>query len=99
MLAGITISALVGCGGGGVSGVARVQMGGSIQVIPLPLIGVVTTVAGTESAIGSSDGTGAAARFLFPSGITKGGRDLYVAEPHISRSGVSTEITAQEGIY
>ena len=43
--------------------------------------GVVTTLAGTAGQIGSADGTSAAARFKFPSGIaTDSGGSVYVAD-------------------
>ena len=42
--------------------------------------GVVTTIAGTVGAFGSTDGTGAAARFLWPNGITTDGANLYVTD-------------------
>jgi len=42
--------------------------------------GVVTTLAGTAEMYGSTDGTGAAARFLNPHGITTDGTNLYVAD-------------------
>ena len=42
--------------------------------------GVVTTLAGTQYAIGSTDATGAAARFNSPVGITTDGTSLYVAD-------------------
>jgi len=42
--------------------------------------GVVTTLAGTAGSSGSTDGTGAAARFFYPRGITTDGTDLYVAD-------------------
>jgi len=81
MLAVITISALVGCGGGGGGGgVTGMQMGGSIQGIPLSLNRAVTTLAGTAAASGSTDGTGEAARFNLPGGITTDGTNLYVAD-------------------
>jgi hypothetical protein len=80
MLAVMTISALVGCGGGGGGGgVTGVQMGGSIQGVPLSLHRAVTTLAGTAAASGSTDGAGAAARFYLPSGITTDGTNLFVA--------------------
>ena len=42
--------------------------------------GVVTTLAGTAGSFGSTDGTGAAARFYWPSKITTDGTNLYVAD-------------------
>lgn len=42
--------------------------------------GEVTTVAGTSGLSGSTDGTGASARFLFPQGITTDGTNLFVAD-------------------
>ena len=46
--------------------------------------GAVTTMAGTATAIGSADGTAAAARFDFPFGITTDGTNLYVADTYNS---------------
>lgn len=42
--------------------------------------GAVTTIAGTAGTTGSTDGTGAAARFSSTSGITTDGTNLYVAD-------------------
>jgi sugar lactone lactonase YvrE len=42
--------------------------------------GVVTTLVGTAGPTGSTDGTGAAARFYYPNGITTDGTDLYVTD-------------------
>jgi sugar lactone lactonase YvrE len=42
--------------------------------------GAVTTVAGSSGKAGAVDGTGAAARFNAPTGITTDGTDLYVAD-------------------
>ena len=42
--------------------------------------GVVTTLAGAAGSNGSADGTGLAARFKSPSGITKDGASLYVTD-------------------
>ena len=56
------------------------QMGGAIQGAALTLTTAVTTLAGTAGADGSTDGTGAAARFFHPHGITTDGASLYVAD-------------------
>jgi hypothetical protein len=45
-----------------------------------PTTGAVTTIAGTAGSTGSTDGTGSAARFFDPVGITTDGTNLYVAE-------------------
>jgi len=42
--------------------------------------GVVTTIAGTADRTGSTDGTGSAARFWGPTGITTDGTNLYVSD-------------------
>ncbi len=42
--------------------------------------GVVTTLAGASYTMGNSDGTGGAARFYGPSGITTDGTNLYMAD-------------------
>ena len=42
--------------------------------------GVVTTLAGAAGSNGSADGTGAAARFYGPNGVTTDGTNLYVAD-------------------
>ncbi|MDH4263115.1 MAG: hypothetical protein OEV78_08750 [Spirochaetia bacterium] len=42
--------------------------------------GAVTTLAGSAGLTGSADGTGSAARFNFPTGITIDGTNLYVAD-------------------
>ena len=44
--------------------------------------GVVTTLAGTARASGFTDGTGAAAEFYFPAGLTTDGSNLYVVDPY-----------------
>jgi sugar lactone lactonase YvrE len=53
------------------------QMGGSIQGKPLSLMGTVTTLAGKVT---YADGTGAAARFNFPRGVTTDGANIYVVD-------------------
>jgi hypothetical protein len=55
-------------------------MGGSIQGISISLAGSVTTVAGTAGSAGSANGTGPAASFNYPEGITTDGTNLYVAD-------------------
>ncbi|MCE9596778.1 MAG: fibronectin type III domain-containing protein [Spirochaetia bacterium] len=42
--------------------------------------GVVTTIAGSPGSQGSADGTGSAARFKYPAGITMDGTNLYVTD-------------------
>ncbi|MBF0238832.1 MAG: hypothetical protein HQM12_14100 [SAR324 cluster bacterium] len=42
--------------------------------------GVVTTIAGTNSLTGSTDGTGTSARFYYPLGIVTDGTNLYVVD-------------------
>jgi hypothetical protein len=54
-------------------------MGGSMQGLELSLSKVVTKFAGTGSS-GSADGTGTAASFQNPVGITTDGTNLYVAD-------------------
>ncbi len=66
--------------------------------------GEVTTFAGTAGSIGSSDGTGTAARFNFPEGLALDGADnLYVADTgnhtirRISALGVVTTLAGAAG--
>ncbi len=67
--------------------------------------GVVTTLAGTAGTLGTTDGTGATARFNLPSGITTDGTNLYVTDTgnHTLRkivisTGVVTTIAGSAGI-
>jgi hypothetical protein len=71
--------------------------------------GVVTTIAGTAGASGSSDGTGAAARFFGPHGMHFDGTDLVVADnanntirriapPLTAGAGVVTTIAGTAGV-
>jgi sugar lactone lactonase YvrE len=74
---------IVGCGssGGNDAGASNtVQLGGAIQGKSLSLSTVVTTLAGTASNRGETDGTGATARFDYPTGITTDGTNLYIVE-------------------
>ena len=48
--------------------------------------GAVTTLAGTAGKIGSTDATGAAARFFFPYGITTDEINLYVCDTRTTQS-------------
>lgn len=57
----------------------RVQMGGATQGTPLSLSPAVSTFVGS-STNGSADGTGSAASFWNPQGITTDGTSLYVAD-------------------
>ncbi len=54
--------------------------------------GVVTTIAGTAGTFGSADGTGAAATFHYPVGITTDGVYLYVVESSVNEDIRQVEI-------
>ena len=57
-----------------------ISMGGAVQGNELTLANSVTTLAGTAEITGATDGTGAAASFSSPFGITTDGTNLYVAD-------------------
>jgi hypothetical protein len=65
--------------------------------------GVVTTIAGTALTSGVTDGTGAAARFYYPKGITTDGTDLYVTDSRnhtirkVTTAGVVTTVAGYAG--
>lgn len=63
-----------------VSGDGSTLTGGSMQEIPLILANTVSTFAGSAGSSGSTDGTGTAARFGGPGGMTTDGTNLYVAD-------------------
>jgi hypothetical protein len=70
----------------------------------ITLAGVVTTLAGTAGASGSTDATGAAARFNFPSGVaTDSAGNVYVADSRnhtirkITPAGVVTTLAGTAG--
>ena len=56
------------------------QMGGAIQGNNLALANAVTTIAGRAGTAGHADGTGTAATFNNPEGITTDGANLYIAD-------------------
>jgi hypothetical protein len=68
--------------------------------------GVVTTFAGVSGSIGSTDGTGSAARFFDPAGIAvDSSRNVYVADTgndtirKITPAGVVTTLAGSVGLY
>lgn len=68
--------------------------------------GAVTTFAGTAGTWGSSNGTGSAASFMFPCGITTDGTNLYVADTNnhtirkiVLASGAVTTIAGTPGVF
>ncbi len=66
--------------------------------------GVVTTLAGTAGQIGSTDATGAAARFATPSGVAADGTGIYVADTgnqiirKTTAAGVTTKLAGKVGL-
>ena len=77
-------------------------MGGSIQGKALPLSQSVTTFVGSSS---GSDGTGTAARFINPGGITTDGTNLYITDKDntirkmVIASGEVTTLAGTPGVY
>jgi hypothetical protein len=68
--------------------------------------GVVTTIAGTSGVTGAADGTGVAASFTGPDGITTDGTNLYVTDFEnetirkiVISTGVVTTIAGKNGFY
>jgi hypothetical protein len=68
--------------------------------------GLVTTIAGADGQSGSTDGTGAAARFFVPRGITTDGARLYVVDSYnhtirriVLATGEVTTIAGKAGEY
>ena len=80
-LAAAIVSALSlgGCGSNS-NGISTIQMGGAKQGNVLTLTGAVSVLAGQAPQLGTTDGTGSAARFNALSGITTDGTNLYVAD-------------------
>ncbi len=81
--AGLILMLLAGCGDGSDQSSMTgdgTQMGGAIQGNPLSLVAAVTTLAGSAGVSGSVDGTGIAARFSLPYGVTTDGTNLYVTD-------------------
>ncbi len=70
------------CGGGNEQdgqSATPTLMGGSMQGVPLSLMGTTSTFAGV-SVVGSQDGAGPDARFFRPGGIATDGTNLYVSD-------------------
>ena len=67
--------------------------------------GVVTTLAGTAGIVGSADGTGGAAQFNSPYGLTVIGTTVYVADTEndtirkVTSAGVVTTFAGMAGVY
>lgn len=84
VLTAITVLILVGCGGGGgssPSNTGAANTGAANTGAGLISTSMVTTLAGSVGVVGSLDGTGAAARFNNPYGITvDSAGNIYVAD-------------------
>ena len=81
------------------------QMGGAIQGNNLALANAVTTIAGRAGTAGHADGTGTAATFNIPTGITTDGTNLYISDygddiirKMVISTGAVTTIAGQEGV-
>jgi sugar lactone lactonase YvrE len=80
-------------------------LGGAIQGNPLsPNTNTVATIAGLAGSAGPTDGTGTAAKFNIPSGITTDGTNAYVADSQnhtirkiVISTGVVTTLTGSAG--
>lgn len=81
---------LCGCGDDNDDAPSRTLKGGAIQGVPLNLTKSVSTLAGTAGTYGHLDGTGAAASFSEPYGITTDGTNLYITEKSSSWDGVQS---------
>jgi sugar lactone lactonase YvrE len=86
------------------AGVVYVADSGNHTIRKITSAGAVTTLAGTAGALGSSDGTGSAARFNFPGAVAVAGNGtVFVADTlnhtirRISATGVVTTIGGQAG--
>ncbi len=75
-----SVLVLAGCGGSSDSSSGGTQIGGAIQGKALTLAGTTSTLAGRADV--NADGTGAAAIFNSPFGITTDGTNLYVADTY-----------------
>ena len=96
LLSSLTLLAACGGGGGGISGISNNPN--------YTNRGVVTTLAGTAGISGSTDGTGAAARFFYPYGVAVDSSDnVYVADSDnhtirkITPGGVVTTLAGTAG--